>query len=134
MDREHKVWGERWIVRRDSTHETALLSLKANHRCSWHRHQTKWNQFVVLIGKVSIITSEGETRLTEGQSFTVRPGIWHEFRVHEASWMIEEMFVEYDPADIERENTGGQWKPGSIDETRMWTGAVQTRIPVYEEL
>lgn len=134
MDRQRKVWGERWIVRRDSTHETALLDLKANTRCSWHRHQTKWNRFVVLSGKVEIATPEGLTILTRGHSCTVGPGIWHEFRVHENSLMIEEMFVEYDPADIERQNVGGQWKPGSIDETKMWTGMVQTRIPVYEEL
>jgi len=113
MDRQNKVWGERWIIRQDSTHCTSFLKLLANYRCSWHSHVAKYNLFVLLWGKVGIVTEElnGERRqtiLTEGQCFTVRPGQLHEFRVYEDSGMIEEMYVEYSEDDIKRITLGGE--------------------------
>ncbi len=106
MQRTHKVWGERWLIRQDSTHATSFLKLKKGTRCSWHNHQAKYNLFIVLRGKVGIKTEYGEVILTEGQEFTTSPGEWHEFRVHEDSEMIEEMFVLYDESDINRETLG----------------------------
>ena len=107
MIREKKVWGERWLVRQDSTHTTNLLILKRNTRCSWHSHKTKWNLFVVIEGLVEIVTIDGETLLSPGEEFTVSPGEMHEFRVLEDGMMIEEMYVEYDDNDIDREKPGG---------------------------
>lgn len=106
MKRENKIWGERWLIRADSTHSTNLLMLKLGFRCSWHSHQTKWNLFVVLKGRVGIKTVDGETVLGPGEEFTVAPGEMHEFRVYENSMMIEEMYVEYDDEDIDREVKG----------------------------
>ena len=106
MQRTHKVWGERWLIRQDSTHATSFLKLKKNTRCSWHDHQSKYNLFVVLSGKVGIKTEYGEMILTDGQEFTTSPGEWHEFRVYEDSKMIEEMYVLYDESDINREALG----------------------------
>jgi len=108
MERIHKVWGERWLIRLDSTHATSFLKLKAQTRCSWHRHQAKYNLFVVLNGKVGIKTEYGEILLGPGQEFTTGPGEWHEFIVYEDSEMIEEMYVQYDEADIERERLGSK--------------------------
>jgi quercetin dioxygenase-like cupin family protein len=110
MERIHKVWGERWLVRKDSTHATSYLKLQAGTRCSWHCHQAKYNLFVVLQGRVGIETEYGEIILTPGQEFTTKPGEWHEFRVYEDSEMIEEMYVEYDEGDIQRETVGGSFK------------------------
>ena len=107
MERIRKVWGERWLLRKDSTHATSYLKLKKNTRCSWHSHQAKSNLFVVVKGKVGIKTEHGETMLTSGQEFMVGPGTLHEFRVYEDSEMLEEMYVEYEEADIIRENVGG---------------------------
>jgi len=111
MDRQNKIWGERWLIRQDSTHAVSFLKLKKGFRCSWHKHQTKYNLFVILFGKVGILTEEltgskSETILMEGQSFITRPGQWHEFRIYEDSGMIEEMYVEYDEGDIERREIG----------------------------
>lgn len=111
MRRETKVWGERWLIRQDSTHAISYLKLKQGYRCSWHRHQTKFNLFMVLHGKVGIVTEEingeqQETILTEGDTFTTRPEQWHEFRVYENSEMLEEMYVEYREEDIIREQVG----------------------------
>lgn len=108
MIRESKIWGERWCLHQDSTHTTNILKLKADFRCSWHSHKTKWNLFAVISGSVGIKTIDGETILGPGESFTVAPGEMHEFRVHEDSVMVEEMYVEYDDDDIDRENVGGK--------------------------
>ena len=111
MERTHKVWGERWLIRKDSTHAISFLELDAGYRCSWHTHITKHNLFVVLWGEVGIVTCElgkmQEKILKKGESFTVRPGQPHEFRVYQDSGMIEEMFVEYDESDITRIKEGG---------------------------
>lgn len=107
MIRERKLWGERWLIYGDSTHTTNLLMLKKGRRCSWHRHQCKWNLFVVLSGKVGIRTIDGETILHMGEEFTVAPGEMHEFKIYEDGMMIEEMFVKYDDGDILRKESGG---------------------------
>ena len=106
MERTQKVWGERWLLRQDATHAVSYLKLKKDTRCSWHFHAQKFNLFVALHGKVGIKTEHGEIVLTEGQEFTVQPGLWHEFRVYENSEMIEEMFVSYDESDITRKELG----------------------------
>lgn len=108
MERIHKVWGERWLIRQDSTHATSYLKLKAKTRCSWHCHSAKSNLFVLLSGKVGIKTGHGEILLLPGQEFTVYPGEWHEFKVYENSEMIEEMYVRYDESDIERKKLGSR--------------------------
>lgn len=111
MQREIKLWGERWLLRIDSTHATSYLILKAKTRCSWHVHAAKYNLFVVLSGKVGIKTEDGETILGPGEEFTVPPGVFHEFRVYESGKMIEEMYVVYKEEDIRRKDIGG-----SLDE------------------
>lgn len=112
MRRERKVWGEWWLIRRDSTHATSILKLDKGFQCSWHRHQSKFNLFVVLRGKVGIVTKQLDesypmTVLTTGEVFTTKPGEWHKFVVLEDSEMMEEMYVEYHESDIERDTLGG---------------------------
>lgn len=114
MRRESKVWGQRWLMRIDSTHANSFLKLKKGYQCSWHKHEQKYNLFVVIWGKVGILTediidgSKNEITLTEGQCFTTMPGQRHQFKVYEDSGMIEEMYVEYSEADIQREDLGGE--------------------------
>ena len=112
MEREIKIWGERWLIRQDSTHAVSYLKIKKGYRCSWHRHKTKFNLFVVLRGKIVIEVEElgkrRKTTLKEGQTLTIRPGQWHEFRGLKDSEVIEEMYVEYHEADIERKIIGSK--------------------------
>lgn len=112
MERTLKVWGSRWAIRKDSTHETSVLFLKKGTRCSFHHHQAKYNLFVVLAGKIGIRTQYGEVILTRGQEFTTYPGDeWkHEFRVYEKAVVLEEMYVQYEASDIIRDDVGGLLK------------------------
>ena len=74
MNRSLKVWGERILIRQDSTHCVSLLKLRARTRCSRHKHQAKSNLFYLLRGKVGIETGEGIVILHPGETFTVTPG------------------------------------------------------------
>ncbi len=111
MERTQKIWGERWLLRQDSTHATSYLRLRKHTRCSLHRHQAKSNLFVVIRGKVGIKTCHGEIILGPGQEFTVEPDMPHDFRAYEDSEMIEEMFVEYREQDIDRYVVGSEFVP-----------------------
>ena len=106
MTRELKIWGERWLIRKDSTHAVSYLDVKGGYRCSWHSHATKYNLFVVLTGHFQLVIEEMEEKvlidLSPGESFTIKPGQFHEFRGLKDSQVIEEMYVEYDEADINR--------------------------------
>ena len=116
MKREAKVWGERWLIRQDSTHAVSYLILRRGYECSWHYHREKYNLFVVLSGKIGIVTEQLDGYnsvivLGSGESFTVKPGEKHKFTIYEDAKVIEEMFVEYRESDIERENLGGVMRP-----------------------
>ena len=108
MERFHKIWGERYLLRQDSTHALSFLDLITGTCCSWHKHETKFNFFFLIEGSVSIKTEFGETLLEPGQIFTVEPGTKHQFVVHEDSKLLEEMYVEYAEADIQRETLGSK--------------------------
>lgn len=112
MIRELKIWGERWVIRQDSTHAVSYLKVKEGYRCSWHQHSTKYNLFVVLEGRLRLIIEEmGERSVIElqsGESFVIKPGQWHEFQAVKESRVIEEMYVEYDEGDIHREKLGSK--------------------------
>ena len=113
MNREAKIWGERWLIRQDSTHAVSCLMLEEGTRCSWHRHDTKYNLFVVLSGQLNLRIEElGEVQditLFRGEEFTIKPGQWHSFECHSPDTIvIEEMYVEYNESDIERQNQGSR--------------------------
>jgi len=111
MEREAKIWGERWLLRHDSTHATSYLKLKKGYRCSWHHHAEKYNLFFLCYGSVGVVVEElgerQEIMLEPGECCTVKPGQWHEFRVYENSAMLEEMYVSYSEDDIMRQKVGG---------------------------
>lgn len=108
MERTFKTWGNKCNVFQSDLCEVSILDLNSNQRCSWHRHQTKSNQFYVLRGELFIKTEWGVQKVDEGQIFTVRPGEWHEFQTHEKPCLVQEiMYVQYNPEDIERKILGG---------------------------
>jgi len=110
----HGTWGRRIVTRQDPYSLTTILYLDPNKRCSWHSHKRAYNQFFVISGILEIKTNIGPgtqrnfTTITEGQSFTVAPGVTHEFRTKNVPTVIEEIaYVEYDSTDIFRELLGG---------------------------
>ena len=108
MERSNKTWGEKWSLFQNDLCEVSILDLNPNQRCSWHRHQAKYNQFFVLEGEVWIKTIDGLSHVGRHQIFTTRPGEWHEFQTHENPALIQEiMYVQYSAEDIERESVGG---------------------------
>lgn len=108
MERTRKTWGEKHNIFENSLCETSVLHLEPWKRCSWHRHQAKYNLFYVLSGKLIIKLEGGSADVLPGQIFTTSPGEWHEFQTNsEGAVIIEVMYVEYDSGDIERETIGG---------------------------
>jgi quercetin dioxygenase-like cupin family protein len=108
MERTIKTWGEKIIIFQNDQCEMSVLELLPRQRCSWHRHNSKYNKFYVLEGELFIKTDWGIATLRPGQVFTTRPLEWHEFQTaKESCKVIEVMYTKYDPEDIERETLGG---------------------------
>lgn len=114
MDTQHGTWGLRTRLWETPYELHTILYLKPNKRCSWHKHANAFNMFYVISGELTVKTDIGPTNqrnyttITQGQSFTVKPGIFHEFRTGEAETTIYEVaYVKYDSGDIHREQLGG---------------------------
>lgn len=116
METTHGTWGIR--TRTFSTNDVlvTILRLVPNKRCSWHSHKTAYNLFYVIKGKLGIETDigpEGQRQITvlsPGQSFTVGPGVTHQFMTYELPTVIEEIaYVKYDEGDIDRKQLGGDY-------------------------
>ena len=114
MDLQHGTWGERVRLFQDSNSLHTIIYLKPYKRCSWHKHNHAYNMFYVIEGSLTIKTDVGPnnqrnyTTITHGQTFTVKPGVMHEFQTHEEYTVIYEVaYVEYDTRDISRELLGG---------------------------
>lgn len=93
--------------------EKHKLIIKPKHRCSLHRHRTKWNSFTVISGRLFIdVAQEGKavdtTDLGPGDSTTVGPGIFHRFRTgDEPCVATEEYYPDTLSEDIDRMDQGG---------------------------
>lgn len=108
MERCHKTWGEKWNIFQSDLDEVSYLDLRSWQRCSWHRHQAKYNLFFVVEGEIWIKTTDGISHVRKNEIFTTRPGEWHEFQTHEhPARIIEVMYVKYAAEDIERTEIGG---------------------------
>ena len=65
--------------------------------------------FFVIAGILGVKTENGCSRLLEGQSFTVEPGVKHEFFTYDMETTIVEVaYVDYNHNDIHRERLGGK--------------------------
>ena len=112
MERTRKTWGEKYNIFQNDLCEVSVLYLQPYQRCSWHEHKTKFNLFYVIEGEIYIKLDNGvnksESHLKPREFFTTRPGEKHEFRIREKpAVVLEIMYVQYDPMDIQRELIGG---------------------------
>jgi len=115
MERTRKTWGEKENIFCNDLCEVSVLRLEPMQRCSWHRHQAKYNLFYVLEGELFIKTEDGITTVRRGQVFQTKPGEWHEFQTRtNNALIIEVMYVRYEAEDIERKEVGGPLDFGEI--------------------
>lgn len=119
---ENKVWGTKENIFESNINNVKIdiLYLKKDTFCSWHYHNTKYNKFRVLSGKISIkIENPFEKMIIDDiilspkiSGFTVVPTIKHQFIALEDSVVIEIMYTVnnqllYDD-DIVRLKQGGK--------------------------
>ena len=116
MDTGHGTWGIRTRTFKTNDILVTILRLVPKKKCSWHSHKAAYNQFYVIEGRLGIKTDIGPkeqqqtTILTPGQSFTIPPGITHQFMTYELPTIVEEIaYVEYDEGDINRKELGGDY-------------------------
>lgn len=105
-----KIWGIKSRIHEDSHNEIDLLELKKNSFCSVHHHIDKINKFILVSGKVDIVSELGTKSLGIGECFEVHPELIHQFRVVENSILIEIAYTTdtgIDPNDIIRKKQGG---------------------------
>lgn len=108
MERTRKTWGEKNNIFQNDLCEVSVLHLNPKQRCSWHRHDRKFNLFYVLSGKLVLKLEDGFTEVYPGQIFTTVPGEYHEFQTcDEPTTCIEVMYVKYECEDIQRVTMGG---------------------------
>ena len=107
-----KVWGRTAAIVVTPTFELHRLVIHAGHRCSKHRHQSKFNGLYVESGviEVTVWQPEGTTDVTEvktGESIIIPPGVFHQFRgVQLSSVVFETYWTELSRNDIIREDVG----------------------------
>lgn len=80
-----KVWGMTTLLLKTPMVEVHRLDVVPNAYCSMHKHERKWNAFVILSGALTIEVEKPEYGLTDktvlraGDLTTVKPGEYHRF-------------------------------------------------------
>jgi mannose-6-phosphate isomerase-like protein (cupin superfamily) len=113
-----KVWGSTTAVIATPLFGAHRLEIKPNFECSLHKHQMKWNAFLVLEGELFIDVKKNDydlvdtTRLGPGEMTTVAPGEFHKFRTGARACLAYEFYYLSPLAeDIQRKNCGGPLQP-----------------------
>lgn len=105
-----KIWGIKQRIHLDNNNEIDLLQLKKDSFCSVHHHEKKINKFILVSGKIEIVSELGTTLLSVNESFEVHPTLKHKFKALEDSVLIEIAYTTntvINPDDIVREIEGG---------------------------
>jgi len=110
-----KIWGTTEALIRTPMFELHRLCIRPYHRCSLHVHRFKHNAFYILEGILYIDSIVGDigapvegAYLVGGDSFTVEPGVNHQFRTGAFGCLALEMYyTEPLSEDIIRHNVGG---------------------------
>lgn len=121
MVEEQKVWGS---VKHlfDGPVSVSVLRVGAGAYCSIHKHNRRWNHFLVVSGEIDVITYgvAGEylkpitkCTLSHLSAYVIPPGILHRFEVKksgqvvETYWTSDGLNAEVD--DIHRIEMGGRF-------------------------
>ena len=111
--KENKIWGNTSLIWAGNNTEVHRIKIDKGCYCSKHKHESKWNYFFVERGELVIeIWNESgivdETVLTDGESTSVPPGIYHKFTSVKETEALEIYYVYLKSNDIIRETTGGR--------------------------
>jgi quercetin dioxygenase-like cupin family protein len=106
-----KVWGKTAEIFANASFEMHRITIQPGHKCSRHRHDTKFNGFFVEFGALEIIVWQptgavDKTMLRQGESLIVPPGVVHQFVAHEHAVVFETYWTELKRDDIYRFETG----------------------------
>lgn len=110
-----KVWGLNRPIFKNHNVEVHYLNVKKGGFCSEHKHQHKFNQFVVIKGQIKIIVCKNyegysldETIiLNPGDETIISPGDYHKFEALTDTDLLEIYWVELQADDIFRRTVGG---------------------------
>jgi mannose-6-phosphate isomerase-like protein (cupin superfamily) len=107
-----KVWGTTETVFKDKNTHIELIRVDKDGFCSLHRHNSKYNLFLVLSGRLKVTTHkdglEDSVVLGPFQRTTIAPGHFHQFHALEEVVALEVYWTQLEDSDIERKNQGGK--------------------------
>lgn len=115
-----KIWGKTKPLLQGKSVEVHEIFAKKGTQCSMHKHQTKFNAFYVISGKMNIIVEKNDydlvdtTTLEAGGFTTVSPGEYHRFKAIEDTIALELYYTELDHNDIVRKDVGCSSKTKQI--------------------
>ena len=107
-----KQWGETSTVFQNQSADVQILRINEHGFCSIHKHKHKFNLFYVIEGCLEVSVKKKGQGLTDstilhaGESMTVAPGEYHQFRAHEDTRALEVYWTELSE-DISRKSSGG---------------------------
>lgn len=109
-----KLWGNTECLVRKSQVELHRIEVEPYHMCSWHKHERKWNAFLVVEGTLGIEIGDqarpSSRLLRQGDFEAVEPNKWHRFRSYDESvTAIELYYLDELDEDIVRRDVGGMW-------------------------
>jgi len=113
MPKSGKVWGETEEIFNNGIVSVNHLKIKKDGYCSEHYHRKKSNMFFIISGNLAVKIWKGEgvtdeTVIWPGESTTVEPGVYHQFRALTDVECLEIYSVELKGEDIDRRTQGGK--------------------------
>lgn len=112
MMKSGKVWGTTSKLFNRNNVEVHLVHIEKGGYCSIHKHDHKFNEFVVIKGKVKLTEWKDDlkdrTCLESGDSAVISPGHFHQFKATEKTTLLEIYWVSLEENDIVRKTTGGK--------------------------
>lgn len=111
--KQGKIWGTTEALETNPLVEFHRIVVRANHRCSVHRHHYKWNGFFVESGELKIVVYRENkvndvTILRAGEYTAVAPGLYHCFVSTKDTVAFEVYWPQpMGDEDIERLDQGG---------------------------
>ena len=111
--KEGKVWGTTEPLIVNSSLEVHRITVMKGGYCSLHKHQSKYNAFYVMTGKLIIERHKKNydlkdiTRLESNEFTIVPPGEYHKFEAVYVTTALEMYWAELNHNDIIRNGVGG---------------------------